>query len=105
MIRDFTVDVGVITVSEKESDGKRTKKNCEIDFIASKGAKKYYIQCALSVDDSDKEQTELRPLLAIKDSFKKIVISKSYGKSWTDEDGILRINPIDFLLDENSLDR
>ena len=52
-----------------------------------------------------KEKTEIRPLKAVDDSFKKIVVSKSYGKSWTDDDGILRINLIDFLLDEDSLDR
>ena len=57
------------------------------------------------MDDAEKTRTELRPLLALNDSFKKIVVSKSYGKSWTDENGILRINPVDFLLDENSLDR
>ncbi len=53
--------------------------------------------------DESKEKTELRPLLATGDSVKKIVVSKSYGKHWTDEKGILRINPIDFLLDEESL--
>ena len=57
------------------------------------------------MDDPQKEKTELRPLLKTNDSFKKIVVSKSYGKSWVDEHGILRINLIDFLLDENSLDR
>ena len=57
------------------------------------------------MDDPQKAGTEIRPLNAIKDSFKKIIISKSYGKSWIDEEGILRINIIDFLLDENSLDR
>ena len=57
------------------------------------------------MDDETKEKTEIRPLKAVDDSFKKIVVSKSYGKSWTDDDGILRINLIDFLLDEDSLDR
>ena len=65
----------------------------------------YYIQSALSMDDPQKVKTEIRPLSAVKDSFKKIIVSKSYGKSWTDEEGILRINIIDFLLDENSLER
>lgn len=105
LIRDFSVDVGVIPIVEKNAEGKRSQKNCEIDFIASKGNKKYYIQSALSMDDKEKEKNELRPLLAVNDSFKKIVVSKSYGKSWTDENGILCINPIDFLLDEESLDR
>ena len=105
LFRDFSVDVGVIPVVEKNAEGKRSQKNCEIDFIASKGNKKYYIQSALSMDDKEKEKNELRPLLAVNDSFKKIVVSKSYGKSWTDENGILCINPIDFLLDQESLDR
>ena len=52
-----------------------------------------------------KEDTELRPLRAIDDSFKKIIVSKSYGKSWTDECGILRLGIMDFLIDENSLDK
>lgn len=105
IIRGYQVDVGVIPIVEKNDAGNRAQKNYEIDFIATKGSKKYYIQSALSMDDEKKEKTEIRPLKAVEDSFKKIVVSKSYGKSWIDEDGILRINLIDFLLDENSLDR
>ncbi len=105
IIRGYQVDVGVIPIVEKNDAGNRVQKNCEIDFIATKGNKRYYIQSALSMDDETKEKTELRPLKTVGDSFKKIVVSKSYGKSWIDEDGILRINLIDFLLDENSLDR
>ena len=105
IIRGYRVDVGVIPIVEKTDAGNRVQKNCEIDFIATKGNKKYYIQSALSMDDETKEKTELRPLKAVDDFFKKIVVSKSYGKSWVDDDGILRINLIDFLLDEESLDR
>ena len=105
IIRGYQVDVGVIPIVEKNDAGNRVQKNCEIDFIATKGNKRYYIQSAWSMDDETKEKTELRPLKAVGDSFKKIVVSKSYGKSWNDEDGILRISLIDFLLDENSLDR
>lgn len=103
--RGYLVDVGSLALTENDESGKRVQKNCEIDFIARKGSKIYYIQSALSMDDPQKEMTELRPLLKTNDSFKKIVVSKSYGKSWVDEHGILRINLIDFLLDENSLDR
>ena len=105
IIRGYQVDVGVIPIVEKNATGNRVQKNCEIDFIATKGNKRYYIQSALSMDDDTKEKTEIRPLKAVDDSFKKIVVSKSYGKSWIDDDGILRINLIDFLLDEDSLDR
>ena len=105
IVRGCHVDVGVIPIVEKNQEGKREQKNREIDFIAASGSKRYYIQSALNMDDPQKEKTEIRPLSAVKDSFKKIIVSKSYGKSWTDEAGILRINIIDFLLDENSLER
>lgn len=105
IVRGCHVDVGVIPIVEKNQEGKREQKNCEIDFIAASGSKRYYIQSALNMDDPQKEKTEIRPLRAVKDSFKKIIVSKSYGKSWTDDAGILRINIIDFLLDENSLER
>ena len=105
LVRGYTVDVGVMPIREKDSNNKIHQKNCEIDFVARKGSKTYYIQSALSMDDPDKERMEIRPLNAINDSFKKIVVSKSFGKSWNNEKGILMINLIDFLLDENSLDR
>ena len=105
LYRGYSVDVGAVEVAEKTEEGKQAKKALEIDFIARKGTEKYYIQSALSMNDPQKQEAELKPLRAVKDSFKKIVISKSYGKSWTDEEGILRINMIDFLLDNDSLKR
>lgn len=105
LYRGYSVDVGVVEVTEKSEEGKRVKKALEIDFIARKGTEKYYIQSALSMEEPEKQEAELKSLRAVKDSFKKIVISKSYGKSWVDDEGILRINMIDFLLDSNSLNR
>ncbi len=102
--RGFAVDVGKIEFTEVGTNGKSAAKDLEVDFIARKGMKKYYIQSALRMDDDEKVLTELRPLKAIDDYFKKIVISKSYGKSWFDDCGILRLGLLDFLLDEDSLD-
>ena len=105
LVRGYAIDVGVITVPEKNQEGKTERKNCEIDFVARKGNLQYYIQSAYRMDDPEKSSTELRPLLTVRDSFKKIVISQTGGKSWYDDNGILRIGLIDFLLDEKSLDR
>lgn len=105
LARGYSVDVGVVEVVEKNKEGKKAQKSLEIDFIARLGSEKYYIQSALSMDDETKQKNELRSLLAVRDSFKKIIVSKSYGKSWVDEEGILHINAIDFLLDSNSLKR
>ena len=102
--RGYKVDVGVVPASVS-GNGKRSLQYLEIDFIARKAGRTYYIQSALRMDDAEKEEKELRSLRKTGDSFKKIVVSDSYGKSWMDDEGILRIGLLDFLLDENSLNR
>ncbi len=101
--RGHSVDVGVVEIVES-AGGKRTKKQCEIDFVVYIGAKKYYIQSALNVSDPGKLETELRPLKNTRDFFKKIIISKTAAKPWTDEDGILHLGLYEFLLNENALE-
>lgn len=103
LCRGYSVDVGVVEIVER-SEGKKTKKQCEIDFVVNIGAKKYYIQSALNVSEPAKMETELRPLKNVKDFFKKIIISKTSMKPWTDEDGILHLGLYEFLLNENSLE-
>ena len=99
----YSVDVGVVEVIQRNGE-KQARKQCEIDFVVNRGAKKYYIQSALNVSDPDKMETELRPLKNTRDFFKKIIISKSAMKPWTDEDGILHLGLYEFLLNENALD-
>ena len=101
--REYSVDVGVVEIVES-SGGKRTKKQCEIDFVINKGSKKYYIQSALNVSEPPKLEAELRPLKHIKDFFKKIIIVKTSMKPWTDENGILHLGLYEFLLNENALE-
>ncbi len=103
LCRDYTVDVGVVDISERKNK-KLVKKQCEIDFIVNIGSKRYYIQSAFKVSDPDKMATEIRPLKKTNDFFKKIIITKSSMKPWNDEDGILHLGLYDFLLNENSLD-
>ena len=103
LCREYSVDVGVVEIIESH-DGKRTKKQCEIDFVVNRGSKKYYIQSSLNVSDPSKLETELRPLKNTKDFFKKIIISKTSMKPWTDEDGILHLGLYEFLLNKNSLE-
>lgn len=103
MCREYSVDVGVVEIVETNA-GKKTRKQCEIDFVVNKGSKKYYIQSALSVSEPSKLETELRPLKNTKDFFKKIIISKTSMKPWTDEEGILHLGLYEFLLNENSLE-
>ena len=71
----------------------------EIDFVVNSGGKRTYIQSAYAMPTDEKEE-ELRPFTLIGDSFPKIVVRKDIGKRWYDDNGILNINVIDFLLDK-----
>lgn len=103
LCRGYSVDVGVVEIVER-IDNKQSKKQCEIDFVVNVGSKKYYIQSALNVSDPTKMDTELRPLKNTNDFFKRIIISKTSQKPWTDEDGILHLGLYEFLLNENAID-
>ncbi|MCD8311676.1 MAG: ATP-binding protein [Firmicutes bacterium] len=104
IVRGYLVDVGVVEIYEKDENDKRRKVSCEIDFVVNKGSKKYYIQSALNIDDPQKSRTELRPLISTNDFFKKIVVTKTYMKPWTDESGILHMGLYEFLLNDNALE-
>ncbi|WP_206214623.1 ATP-binding protein [Adlercreutzia sp. ZJ242] len=101
--RGYAVDVGVVEVSEKDGDGKLRRKKVEIDFVATKAPTQVYIQSALSVENPDKARAELRPLLAVRDFFRKVVVSKTTLPPWVDDSGIIRMGIYDFLLDETLL--
>ena len=102
--RGYSVDVGVVEIRESDGDGKRTRKQLEVDFIAYKGNRKYYIQSAFSLPDMEKKMQEERPLLSIGDSFKKIVVVGDHIKLKRDDMGITTMGIREFLMKENSLD-
>lgn len=102
-VRGYSVDVGVVE-SKETIDGKRKLKQLEIDFVANKGSKKYYIQSAYEMPTEEKLKQEKRSLLKLRDSFKKIVVVKDNIRPQIDENGIVTMGLINFLLDQNSLD-
>lgn len=101
--RGYLVDVGLVELRERNSEGKQQRKQLEVDFIAYKGNNKYYIQSAFAVPDEEKKQQEERPLLSINDSFKKIVVVGNYIKLKRDEMGITTMGIREFLLNPDSL--
>ena len=103
-VRGYQVDVGVVVKRCRTEKGVQEKKQLEIDFVANKGSKRYYIQSALSLPDDEKRAQEKASLINVGDSFKKIVIVKDVVKPLHDDDGILTMSIYDFLLDENSLE-
>ena len=102
--RNFNVDVGIITATGKDNDGKSVRKQLEVDFVCNKGSKRYYIQSAFSIPDREKMEQESNSLLRIDDSFKKIIVVKDLPAPTYTDNGILVISVYDFLLNSNSLD-
>ena len=101
--RGCKVDVGMMEQRYVDKDGKWQRKQLEVDFVVNEGSQRYYIQSALALPDEEKRQQEMASLLKINDSFKKIIVVKDDIKPWRDENGILTIGLIDFLMDDNCL--
>ena len=99
-IRQFLVDVGVVYSRTVNDNGNSVRTPREIDFVVNSGGKRTYIQSAYAMTTDEKAETELRPFTLVGDSFPKIVVRKDVGKCWYDDNGILNINVIDFLLDK-----
>ena len=102
--RGFNVDVGTIDSFETDAEKKTVRKHLEVDFVANRGSKRYYIQSALTLHSPEKMIQEKKSLKTVSDSFKKIIVTGDIVKSHVDEDGIVIMSVYDFLLNEKSLD-
>lgn len=101
IIRGFSVDVGVVYSRERNANGSSVRVPQEIDFVVTSGGKRTYIQSAFALPDAEKEMQELRPFSLTGDSFPKIIVRKDIRKRWYDDNGVLNIGLIDFLLDDS----
>ncbi|MDY2903052.1 MAG: ATP-binding protein [Bacilli bacterium] len=101
--RGFNVDVGVVESRERENV-KEIRKYYEVDFVATLGSKKYYIQSAYDIPNEDKWSQETKSFDRVADSFKKIIIVRNPIVLRQSEKGYLIISLFDFLLKQNSLE-
>ena len=99
-IRGCEVDIGIVYAMEKNKKGKSVQIPREIDFVATRGGKKTYIQSAYAMDTEEKAVTESKPLSLTGDAFPKIIVRQDIRKRWYDENGVLNIGILDFLLDD-----
>ncbi|WP_347495408.1 ATP-binding protein [Ruminococcus albus] len=53
--RGYDVDVGVVEIATME-DGKKVRKQLEVDFVVNRGNDRYYIQSALTIADPEKKK-------------------------------------------------
>ena len=101
MVRECAVDIGIVYSNERNAAGKLTPVAREIDFIANSGGKKTYIQSAYALETDEKATTENKPFSLTGDSFPKIIVRHDIRKRWYDDNGVLNIGVIDFLLDSS----
>ncbi len=99
--RGYDVDIGVVEQNIKTGEGKKVRKQLEVDFVLNRGGQRFYIQSALSIADPEKRKQEIASLIRIPDSFSKMVVVRDYIKPWRDENGILYFGIEQFLLDED----
>jgi predicted AAA+ superfamily ATPase len=104
LVRGFNVDVGVVEHVFKDEKGNNVQKQLEVDFVCNKGSQRYYIQSAFSISNHEKMLQETNSLLRISDAFKKIIVVRDNIKLWRNEEGIVIMGILDFLLKQNSLE-
>ena len=102
--RGYQVDVGMVESRERDAEGKETRTQLEIDFIAILGSKKYYIQSAYAIPDQSKYEQETASFDKTMDSFKKIIVVEKSMKPRRDEKGYVMMGVKEFLLDKDSLE-
>lgn len=104
LVRGYNVDVGLVDVFAKNSEGKRVHKQLEVDFVVNQGSQRYYIQVTYDMTSEKKLTQELNSFRNIPDSFKKIVIVNGTKKPWRNEEGFVIMGMKYFLLNADSLE-
>ena len=95
--RGFRVAIGVVDAYEKDSAGKNVKKQYEIDFIATKGPQKFYLQSAFAMNSPAKADQERKSLRRIPDSFQKFIVVQENRRPRPDDDGFITVGIRQFL--------
>lgn len=101
--RGFNVDIGIIETSEPNKNGNYVRKQREVDFIATRGSEKYYIQSAFSLNSQEVYFREKESISKISDFNKKIIVVRDPITIRRDEKGIETIGVVEFLLNESHL--
>ena len=104
LVRGYNVDVGIVDIFDKDKEGKRVRKQLEVDFVVNRGSQRYYIQVAYDMAKEEKQEQEFSSLRRISDSFKKIVIINGSRKPWRNDEGFVIMGMKYFLLNADSLE-
>ena len=102
LLRGYNVDVGVVPIVSRKNGIKETRQH-EIDFIVNRGNDKVYIQSALDLQSESKREQESLSLKRSGDFFRKVIVTGGQSQPMSDDDGIIHVGVIPFLLDRNIL--
>lgn len=102
--RGYSVDVGMVEI-ESRKNGKREKRQHEVDFVVNLPGERVYVQSAYAMETEENRNQETLPLRKIGDSFRKIVVSGDYQDAWMDESGVVHVGIIPFLLDKSLVEK
>lgn len=94
----YTVNIGTFEKVEKDNRHKSVKKTYEIDFVAKKGLKTYYIQVCDDISSIKTRQREIKPYIELKDQIQKVIVVNKPLEECLDENGFTIIGITDFLL-------
>ena len=101
--RGYSVDVGVVNATVREGESVMSRQY-EIDFVVNRGNLKLYIQSAYELADKAKRDQESESLKRSGDFFAKIIVINGFQRPRADQDGIVTVGLIPFLLEPAILD-
>ena len=102
--RGFLVDAGIAIKNVWAINGNGANEYYEVDFVANKGSKKFYIQSAYSIIDEEKIKQEEKSLDSINDNFDKVIITfDDFITYHRNQKGYIVMNLLEFLLNKEYL--
>lgn len=94
----YSVSVGTYDKVEKNKNNKSIRRTYEIDFLATKGTRMYYIQVASDINNEETRNRELKPYISLNDQIQKIIVINRPINETRDIHGFIVIGIVDFLL-------
>ena len=94
----YSVSVGTYDKVEKNKSNESIRRTYEIDFLATKGTRMYYIQVASDINNEETRNRELKPYISLNDQIQKIIVINRPIKETRDIHGFTVIGIVDFLL-------
>ena len=69
LARGYSVDVGMVEVNQRNHEGKKVRKQLEVDFVTNMGNGRYYIQVAYDLSTEEKQQQEYASFICVPAGF------------------------------------